>query len=131
MYHTQLYLLFFILLVYVQLQAGFEFTSDTSHLVLDETKFGLMMQVRELVEDRWNEEQDGYKKAAEKVINKSNEKQEQEQAKLERKRSAVKNKIALEQKDLSQEFKPKIDSKAKNLKFGKTDVKVEFKQGGG
>ena len=89
------------------------------------------MQVRELIEEKWNEEQEGYKKKAEQVINKSHKKQEAAHAKQEEKRNAVKNKIALEHKDLSQEYKPSIDSKGKNLKFGKTDVKVEFKQGGG
>ena len=110
---------------------GFEFTPDTSHLVLNPDNFGLMMQVRELIEERWNEEQKGYQKQAEKVIAKSHAKQAQAKKKHDEERAKVVEKIGLDHKDMAQEFKPHMDSKAKDLKFGKTDVKLEFKKGGG
>jgi len=125
---------------------GFTKDDSTNRLVFDVKQLSKLQQIFSLLNEKLkNDEkknnnndngQDNVKSISSSQV--SNVEDEEILKKLKSKWSSnkkekeqLKKQIELDKQDVSKDYKPKISSQANNLKFGRTDVKVEFKSAKG
>ena len=92
--------------------SGFKQNIDGVHINLDDNNLNLCIAVGTMIQERIDEEQRKLNQEREKIKQQTKKKQQEYLNKNNKKKEELKKRIAVEQKDLSQEFKPKCSSKA-------------------
>mmetsp|Transcript_58536 Transcript_58536/g.52751 ORF Transcript_58536/g.52751 Transcript_58536/m.52751 type:complete len:210 (+) Transcript_58536:48-677(+) len=99
--------------------AGFIEDIDEIHYKLPDTNFDLCTAVYSIILDRINYENELLEIERQKVIQKTNKKQHEYMNARIRKKELVKKRIALDRKDIKQDFKPHLSSKQRDIKYWK------------
>lgn len=100
--------------------SGFVADIDGIHYILSDDNLDLCTAVYSIILDRINYENDQLEIERKKIIEQTNKKQQQYMNAKIRKKELVKKRIELDRKDSKQDYKPKLNSRQRDIKYWKT-----------
>jgi len=100
--------------------SGFVADIDGIHYILSDNNLDLCTAVYSIILDRINYENEQLEIERKKIIEKTNKKQQEYMNAKIRKKELIKKRIELDRKDIKQDYKPKLNSRQRDIKYWKT-----------